>query len=79
MRLAAKIRYLPNVLKTQAVGLYVSLRRPSLFRRAWIALVLGVLGLVTSAIAYVLFFGPDLGIDDKKNFSLDGLPGQARQ
>ena len=70
MKLVRAAQWLFTTARAQVTGFYVSLVQPSLFRRAWIATVLGFIGLLLSMVAYILFSGPSVDDAASKDFSL---------
>ncbi len=67
------LKWLITATRTQITGLYHSLTQPSLFRRAWVTFVLGVLGLITMMMAYVIFSGPSISDANTREFSLEAV------
>jgi signal transduction histidine kinase len=70
MKLLRALKWLNASTQAQIAGLYVSILRPSLFRRAWVVTVLGFMSLAAGLMAYVLFVGPLVDEAASKDFSL---------
>jgi signal transduction histidine kinase len=70
MKLVHALQWALATTRAQISGLYVSIMRPSLFRRAWVVMVLGFMSLALGVMAYILFVGPSVDDAASKDFSL---------
>jgi two-component system, OmpR family, sensor histidine kinase QseC len=71
MKLFVWLRGLAQLLVAQLVSLALSLWRPSLFRRVWIIMVVGVLFLFTMTGFYIKYASPSFDAETSKVLSLE--------